>query len=102
MSTDVLAFCIHTDVVYPHTETSVRKSSLKNTGGLEITLIFKRKYSTLYLYKSQVYFKCYTAKTNGIFIQIKCQQATAHPHFPGLNLRSDHLLVDLQERKGRY
>lgn len=32
MSTDVLALCIHTYVLCPHTETSVRKS-LKNTGG---------------------------------------------------------------------
>lgn len=30
---------------------------------------------------------------------MKCQQATARPRFPGQNLRSDRLLVDLQGGK---
>lgn len=60
--TDVpFAFCIHTDK--GHTETRVRKVIFKKHGmggGLQITLISKRNYTSTNLR----FFKCYSAKKN--------------------------------------
>lgn len=48
------------------------------------------------MYKSQVFFKCYTARRNSVYFKIKFKLATARLRFPGPSLRSDRLLSDLR------
>lgn len=54
--TDVLCL-LHSHRCRLSSYRNISKKVIKKTqGGLEITLVFKRKYSTLYLYKSQGFF----------------------------------------------
>lgn len=101
--TDVLCL-LHSHRCRLSSYRNISKKVIKKTqGGLEITLAFKRKYSTLYLYKSQGgFFHVLSSKKKQFFsFSLKCPQATALPHSPVPNPRSDPLLVDLKTNKAR-